>query len=72
MASTINSTTSGAGGLITTGDAANVLKLQTGGTDAVTIDASQNVAVTGDLTFNNGAKAASTGKSVAMAIVFGA
>lgn len=45
MASIINASTSGAGGLISTADASGVLQLQTAGTTAVTIDASGNVGV---------------------------
>ena len=42
MASTINAKTTGVGGIDASGDASGVLALQTGGTTAVTIDASQN------------------------------
>jgi len=45
MASIINASTSGAGGVITTADASGVLQLQTAATTAVTIDASQNVGI---------------------------
>jgi hypothetical protein len=45
MASIINASTSGAGGVITTADASGQLELQTAGTTAVTIDASQNVGI---------------------------
>ena len=45
MASSINASTSGAGGVITTADATGILNLQTAGTTAVTIDASQNVGI---------------------------
>ena len=45
MASTINASNSGSGGLISTGDASGVLALQTGGTTAVTIDTAQNVGI---------------------------
>jgi hypothetical protein len=45
MPSIINASTSGAGGVITTADASGVLQLQTGGTTAVTVDASQNVGI---------------------------
>ena len=41
MASTINAKTTGVGGIDATGDASGVLALQTGGTTAITIDASQ-------------------------------
>jgi len=58
--------------LVSTGDTAGELVLKTNGTTtAVTIDTSQNVAIVGNLTFNNGVDAASTGKAIAMAIVFG-
>jgi hypothetical protein len=49
MPSIINSTTTGSGGLISTGDASTTLKLQTADTDAVTIDGSQNVTLAQDL-----------------------
>jgi hypothetical protein len=71
MPSIINSTSTGVGGLISTGATDNELVIQTGDTAAITVDASQNVAIVGNLTFNNGADAASTGKAIAMAIVFG-
>ena len=45
MASTINAKTTGVGGIEASGDASGVLALQTGGTTAVTIDASQNVGI---------------------------
>jgi len=45
MASTINASNSGSGGLISAGDASGVLALQTGGTTAVTIDTSGNVGI---------------------------
>jgi len=48
MASIINAATSG--GLITTADTSGILQLQTAGTTAVTVDASQNVTVVGSLT----------------------
>ena len=41
----INASTSGAGGVITTADATGNLSLQTAGTTALTIDASQNVGI---------------------------
>jgi hypothetical protein len=40
----INASTSGAGGVITTADATGILNIQTAGTTAITVDASQNVA----------------------------
>ena len=44
MASSINASTSGAGGVITTADNTGILQLQTAGTTAITVDASQNLA----------------------------
>jgi hypothetical protein len=41
----INASTSGAGGVITTADATGILNLQTAGTNAVTVNASQNVGI---------------------------
>jgi hypothetical protein len=46
MSSTINASTASGGGVITTADASGILQLQTAGTTAVTIDASQNVSFT--------------------------
>lgn len=43
MASTINASTSGAGGVITTADASGVLQLQTAGTTALTATAAQDL-----------------------------
>lgn len=45
MASSIDASTSGAGGVITTADNTGILQLKTAGTTAVTIDASQNVGI---------------------------
>ncbi len=44
MASTINGTSTGSGGLISTGDGSGILNIQTNETTAVTIDASQRAA----------------------------
>ena len=41
----INASTSGAGGVITTADNTGILNIQTAGTTAVTVDASQNVGI---------------------------
>jgi len=58
--------------LVSTGDTTGELVLKTNGTTtAVTIDTSQNVAIVGGLTFDNGKAAVTTGKAIAMAIVFG-
>ena len=45
MSCSINASTSGAGGVITTADNTGILNLQTASTNAVTIDASQNVGI---------------------------
>ena len=45
MSSTINASTASGGGVITTADASGILQLQTAGTTALTIDASQNVGI---------------------------
>ena len=43
MASTINASSSGSGGLISTGDASGVLQLQNNGTVAVTLSTTGNM-----------------------------
>jgi len=45
LASQINASNSGFGGIVSTGDSSGVLQLQTAGTTAVTIDTSQNVGI---------------------------
>ena len=45
MASQINASNSGFGGIVSTGDSSGQLQLQTAGTTAVTIDTSQNVGI---------------------------
>jgi hypothetical protein len=45
MASTINGTSTGNGGLISTGDDSGILNIQTNETTAITVDASQNVGI---------------------------
>ena len=45
MASIINASTAGAGGLISTADNSGELRIQTGGTNAITIDTSQEVGI---------------------------
>jgi hypothetical protein len=47
MASTINGTSTGNGGLISTGDDSGILNIQTNETTAITVDASQNVGIGG-------------------------
>jgi len=54
MASTINGTSTGNGGLISTGDDSGILNIQTNETTAITVDASQNVG------FNSGYGSAAT------------
>lgn len=54
MANVINATSTGNGGLITTGDDSGVLNIQTNETTAISIDASQNA------TFTNGANLPNT------------
>jgi len=45
LASQINASNSGFGGIVSTGDSSGVLQLQTAGTTALTIDTSQNVGI---------------------------
>jgi hypothetical protein len=45
MASTINGTSTGTGGLISTGDDSGILNIQTNETTAITVDASQQVGI---------------------------
>jgi len=47
MASLINASTAGAGGLISTADASGILQIQTASTTALTINASQNATFAG-------------------------
>jgi len=49
MASSINASTSGAGGVITSADNSGILNIQTAGTTALSIDASQNITTTNKL-----------------------
>jgi hypothetical protein len=50
MSSTINATTVGVGGIVTTADNSGILILQTASTTALTIDASQNVTLAKGIT----------------------
>ena len=45
MASSINASTAGVGGVITTADNTGILNIQTAGTTAITVNASQNVGI---------------------------
>ena len=49
MASSINSTSAGNGGLVSTGDDSGILNIQTNETTAITVDASQIVSYTNNL-----------------------
>jgi hypothetical protein len=60
MTTTINASNSGSGGLIQTADASGILALQTAGTTAVTISASQNTTFAGTVTANTVGSAAAT------------
>jgi hypothetical protein len=53
MASIINASTAGAGGVITTADSTGILQLQTAGTTAVTIDTSQNATFAGTVAMSS-------------------
>ena len=61
MASVINSTTTGSGGLISTGDASNQLNIQTGDTTAIEVDTDQSVNFTGSVTVGGVAVVTTTG-----------
>jgi hypothetical protein len=50
MASIINAVSGGSGGLVTAGDASGTLQIQTGGTTAITVGATQNVTAAGNVT----------------------
>ena len=64
MASLINASTTGLGGIISTGDNSGSLALQTGGTTALTIDTSQNVSINPGSLLLNGASAATTDSKI--------
>lgn len=74
MPSSINSTSSSPGGLISTGDTDNALEIKTGDTTAISISSSQNVTLAGDLTINGtltGGGSVGTGKAVVLGMIFG-
>ena len=54
MASSINASVSGAGGLISTADNTGILNIQTAGTNAITVSASQNTTFAGTVTLPTG------------------
>lgn len=60
MASIINSTTTSPGGLISTGDSSNSLLIQTGDTTAITVNSSQQVALTNPLALTSGGTGANS------------
>lgn len=60
MPSIINSTSTGVGGLISTGNTDNELVIQTSDTTAISIDASQNVALTNALPVASGGTGVTT------------
>lgn len=60
MPSIINSTSTGVGGLISTGNTDNELVIQTGDTTAISIDASQNVVLTNALPVASGGTGVTT------------
>jgi len=62
MASSINASVSGAGGLISTADNSGILNIQTASTTALTIDTSQNVGI-GTTSPNAAAKLEASGSS---------
>jgi hypothetical protein len=68
MATIINASVS-PGGLEQSADSTGILKLQTGGVDAITIDQNQTITFNGSIGANS--TLATTGKAIAMAIVFG-
>ena len=63
MANVINGTSTGSGGLISSGDDSGILNIQTNETTAITVDASQAVTIQG-LTVGKGAGAVSSNTAV--------
>ena len=68
MASQINASNSGFGGIVSTGDSSGVLQLQTVGTTAVTLDTSQNATFAGKVTSAGALTLASNGSTTAVTI----
>lgn len=62
---------SGTAGIKTTGGDDGVLIFQKNGTETARIAGTGNLEVVGAVTFNNGVPAISTGKAIAMAMIFG-
>jgi hypothetical protein len=88
MASSINATSVGSGGLISTGDDSATLQLQSDGNTKLTVSASgvnisglaypttdgtsgQAIVTNGSGSLSFGSAGISTGKSIAMAMIFG-
>jgi hypothetical protein len=68
MACTINGTSTGNGGLISTGDDSGILNIQTNETTAISIDASQNATFAGKVTSAGALTLASNGTTTAVTI----
>ena len=68
MASQINASNSGFGGVVTTGDSSGILALQTAGTTALTLDTSQNATFAGKVTSAGALTLASNGTTTAVTI----
>lgn len=66
-----NGVSSGSAGLKQTADNSGVLTLQTNGTSAMSVSASQVVSFVNPPTTSTGATYATTGKAIAMAMIFG-
>lgn len=68
MASQINASNSGFGGIVSTGDSSGQLQLQTAGTTAVTLDTSQNATFAGKVASAGALTLASNGTTTAVTI----
>ena len=68
MASTINASNSGFGGIVSTGDSSGQLQLQTANTTALTLDTSQNATFAGKVTSAGALTLASNGSTTAVTI----
>ena len=68
MASIINASNTGFGGIVSTGDSSGQLQLQTAGTTAVTLDTSQNATFAGKVTSAGALTLASNGSTTAVTI----
>jgi hypothetical protein len=68
MANVINATSTGNGGLVSTGDDSGILNIQTNETTAITVDASQNTTFAGKVTSAGALTLASNGTTTAVTI----